>query len=68
MDINTMSKKVTVTKRQMVLYKMCMFETIDIIQPDQVDYIAFVFKQYNKQNYTDDNPLIYAPYTIHIDG
>ena len=31
MDINTMSKKVTVTKRQMVLYKMCMFETIDII-------------------------------------
>ena len=61
-----LTKRIVITKEQMILYKMGLYETIEIKQPYQVSYISLL-NVYLKNNYSlYDNPLDGAPYTINI--
>lgn len=64
----TMTEEVTITKQHIILYKIGMLETIDIVDKGQADYMPLFFREvggpYSKL--TLNETLDRAPYILMI--
>ncbi len=63
---NTMEEEITITKQHIILYKIGMFETLDIVDKGQKYYMPIFFREINSYYDTLDNMLDYTPFKMTI--